>query len=157
MIISAIHGWVVSALLAVGLVLMAFGWNGTHNTLVKERAAHESVVQSFKDAQLEADKKAEAKRLELEKKATKDAQEADKRYSGLLAEYRSNLLRFKANQSGGSRPNSNYDEATSSGPGPGQSTELPSGELIISMKDAEICAINTARLQAVRDWALAQQ
>ena len=156
MITQAIQGWVVSALMAVGLVLMAFGWNGTHNTLVKERAQHELVVQQFKDVQTAANLKAEAKRKELEKKAIEDAQEADKRYSNLLAEYRSNLLRFKANQSGGTRPDSHYDEATPSSPGPGQSTKLPPGELIISMKDAEICAINTARLQAVREWAITQ-
>ena len=80
MITSAIQGWVVSALMAVGLVLMAVGWHGTYQTLEKERAQHEQVVQQFKDAQLEASRKAEAKRVELEQKAKKDAAEADKRY-----------------------------------------------------------------------------
>ena len=155
MITSAIQGWVVSALMAVGLVLMAVGWHGTYQTLEKERAQHEQVVQQFKDAQLEANRKAEAKRAELEQKAIKDAAEADKRYGNLLAEYRANLLRFKANQGGGTGPSGGEDEAAASTPGPSQSPELSS--IVISMKDAEICAINTARLQAARDWALTQQ
>lgn len=155
MITSAIQGWVVSAAMAVGLVLMAFGWHGTYNTLATERLEHKQVVQQFKDTQAEANRKAEAKRIELERKATKDAQEADKRYGSLLAEYRTNLLRFKADQSGGSRPNSDQGEAATSSPGSSTGTQFSS--IVITMKDAEICAINTARLQAVRDWALVQQ
>lgn len=155
MITNAINSWMVTALMAVGLVLMAVGWNGTHNTLIKERAQHEVVVQSYKDAQVEANRKAEAKRKELEKKAEQDAKEADKRYGSLLAEYRTNLLRFKATQSGGSGPSNSPDQATASSPGPSAGTQFST--IVISMKDAEICAINTARLQAVHEWALAQQ
>lgn len=154
MITQAIQGWVVSALMAVGLVLMAFGWNGTHNTLVKERAQHELVVQQFKDVQTAANLKAEAKRKELEQKATEDAQEADKRYGNLLAEYRANLLRFKADQSGSSGPNSGGSKAPEGSPGSRTSSQLST--ITISMDDAGICAINTARLQAVREWALTQ-
>lgn len=155
MIINAINSWMVTALMAVGLVLMAVGWNGTHNTLIKERAEHHVVVQSFIDAQVEADRKAEAKRKELEKKAEQDAKEADKRYGSLLAEYRTNLLRFKASQGNPGGSSDSGNEATASGPGPSTGTQFST--IVITMKDAEICAINTARLQAVRDWALTQQ
>lgn len=155
MITSAIQGWVVSALMAVGLVLMAVGWHGTYQTLEKERAEHAQFAQQVVVAQAEADRKAEAKRKELERKAIQDAAEADKRYGSLLTEYRANLLRFKANQSSGSGPGGGEVEATASTSGSSEGTQFSS--IVISMKDAEICAINTARLQAARDWALTQQ
>lgn len=155
MLTSAIQGWIVSGLMAVGLVLMAFGWNGTHNTLIRERAEHAQVVQAFKDAQAEANKKAEAKRIELEKKAKEDAEAADKRYGTLLTEYRTNLLRYKATHSSSGGPNRSEVKATESSTGPSPSPELST--IIITVKDAEICAVNTARLISVRDWALTQQ
>lgn len=152
MITNYINSWMVSALLAVGLVLMAFGWSGTHNTLIKERALHQAEIKSFVDAQNEANIKAESVKRALEKKAIDDAKEADRRYGSLLAEYRANLLRFKASQSSPSGPSDSGNQAASSSSGPSTGTQFST--IVITMKDAEICAINTARLQAVHDWAL---
>lgn len=142
--------WYVGAALALGLLVTSVGWSNTHKELIKEQAAHAADVQRFKDTQEEANRKAEAKRVELEKKAEKNVEEANKRYDSLYIEYRANLLRFKANQSGGGRPYSGDVQAPKSSNGPSASTNL----LTISMSDANICAINTARLITVREWAL---
>lgn len=147
----SINGWIVSILMAVGIVLMAFGWHGTYSTLEIEKANHARFVQDVAVAQAEADRKAEAKRKELEQRAINDAKEADLRYGKLLGEYRANLLRLKASQGSSGGPSSSEYQAPASGPGPSTGTQFST--IVITMKDAEICAINTARLQAVYEWA----
>ena len=153
--------WYAPIVLGLALIITSLGWADSHKTLVRERAEHAVVVQQFKDAQAEANRKAEAKRVELEKKAKEDATKADGRYNTLLTEYRSNLLRFKANQSttvGSNRGELQTSEGTDRS---GSSTDvlkrqavgIADSSLVISMKDAEICAVNTARLQAAHDWA----
>jgi len=142
--------WYVSGFLAVTTLLMAAGWDHTTKTLHEERIEHTQVVQMFTDRQTEANRKAEVKRVELKKEAEENAKKADLRYGALLAEYRTNLLRFKANQSNSVRPNSGEVRPTEGGNRPSTSTEV----LTITLDDAGICAVNTARLQAVREWAL---
>ena len=142
--------WYIILALTLTSVVSGLGWSSTYKTLTKERAQHELVVQQFKATQKDANAKAEAKRVELEKEGIENAKKADQRYSSLLSEYRANLVRFKANQGSRSRPNSDQLQPTQGGNGPSGSTEL----LEITMDDAQICAVNTARLQAVREWAL---
>lgn len=142
--------WYIVAALTLTSCLTSCGWNGTYKTLVKERAEHVQVVEQFKASQQKANRKAEAKRVELEVKGKINAKKADERYTTLLAEYRTNLLRFKANQSGSGKPNSGGVQSAEGGNRPGGSTQF----LTISLEDAGICATNTARLQAVREWAL---
>lgn len=146
----------VSILLAIGLIFMGFGWNGTHNKLIKERAQHELVVQQFKDTQAEANRKAEAKRVALEQESKRNAEQADKRYSDLYDKYRANLLRYQASQGSRPGPYSGSNQATEGSSRPSTSSELSGSTLTITLKDAEICAINTARLQAVQEWAKQQ-
>ena len=141
--------WYAPIVLGLALIITSLGWADSHKTLVKERAEHAVVVQQFKDAQQEANRKAEAKRVELEKKAKDDATKADKRYNTLLTEYRSNLLRYKTSQSVASRSDHSQLPAPEGGNRSGSNTDV----LTISLDDAEVCAINTARLQIVHDWA----
>lgn len=142
--------WYIVATLTLGLLATSYGWNSTYNKLTKERYQYVQTVQTFKDAQAEANRKAKAKRVEIEKEAKASAKKADDRYSDLLAKYRTNLVRYKANQGGSTGPNSNQHQAPTGSPGSGGSPDV----LTITLRDAEVCAINTARLQAVRDWAI---
>lgn len=141
--------WYAPIVLGLALIITSLGWADSHKALVQERVSHQLDVQRFKDAQAEANRKAEAKRTELEKKAKDDAKKADGRYNALLAEYRSNLLRFKANQSGSVGSGHNKLQTTEGADRSGSSTDV----LTISISDAEVCAVNTARLQAAHDWA----
>jgi hypothetical protein len=149
--------WYVSAVLGLTLVLTAFGWNDTYKALQNERSAHAQTIQTFNTAQTEANKKAEAKRKELQAKADEASKQSNATYNDLYSKYRATLLRFKANQGGGQRPNSGERKAAQGSAGPGGGADVLNGqtdEVIISLGDAGICAVNTARLQAVRDWAL---
>lgn len=153
--------WFAMAGMGVALVVTSAGWSNTSDKLKAERAAHEQTkvdhkaeIDRFKQAQQEADRKAKETAERLKKEAEANAKQADARYDDLYAQYRANLLRFKATQSGSVGANRSDLPAASSGDGPGGSPDVSSGELIISMWDAEVCAVNTARLQAVREWAL---
>jgi len=142
--------WYVSGFLAFTTLLMGVGWDHTIKTLHKERAEHVQVVQSFKDTQAEANRKAEAKRVELKKESEENAKNADRRYNDLYSVYRANLLRYKADQGNSVRSNRSELQPTQGGNRPSGSTDV----LTITISDANICATNTARLQAVREWAL---
>lgn len=149
--------WYVVAALSLSLLVTSCGWNNTYKTLNKERAEHQQVVKQFKDTQQEANRKAEAKRIELEEKGKKDAEQADANYADLYGKYRANLLRYQANQSGSSRSNRSQLPTAKGSPGSSGSTDVLDGqtaELRITLDDGRICAVNTARLQAVRDWAM---
>ena len=126
----------------------------TQGRLAKEQASHAQTIENFKTAQREADIRAQAIRETLLKEAEADAKQADANYSALLSKYNASLLRYKANQSAAVRPDSSQYPATQSGDGPSASPEVPPAGVVISMSDAQICAVNTARLQAVREWAI---
>lgn len=130
-----------------------YGWYRGNASLLKERAAHQLDISNFKQVQLDADNKAKAEREVLQKEAEARASQSDAEYSTLLAEYRANLVRYKASQSG-TRQNGNH-QLPSAQSGDGSSTGSDVLDtLTITGGDAQICATNTARLQAVRDWAL---
>lgn len=132
----------------------SYGWYRDHNLLVKERAAHKLDVENFKRAQAEADSKAKSIKESLQQEAASNANAADARYGELLAQYRANLVRFKADQGRAEQPNHSQLPPAQSGDGASSSPVVPSNSIIISLEDAQICAVNTARLLAVHDWAL---
>lgn len=149
--------WYVIAVLTLTLLVSSCGWQNAHKSLTRERAAHNQTIQTFTDAQAEANRKAEAKRKELETTANENAKQADTKYASLYDQYESNLLRFKASQSDLIRSYRSLIQATKSGHRPSGSADVLDGqtpELIITLADGRICAVNTARLQAVREWAL---
>ncbi len=128
----------------------AYGWSHDHKLLVAERLAHQTDVTAWKAAQASAESKIIATKKDLEKKSKEKADAADKNYTTLLAKYRTSVLRYQANQSVLSRPGGDQQpQAPESGNGPSTGTNIS-----ISIEDANVCAVNTARLQAVHDWAL---
>lgn len=152
--------WRVSLGILISAMLIGLGYFGyyEHGALLKERAAHQTDINNFKNAQALADAKAEGEKAALKQESQANADEADAKYSALLAEYRANLVRYKAGQSGTSQTEYRIIQPAQSGNRPGTSTELPAATQVdgitISGEDAQICAVNTARLQAVHDWAL---
>lgn len=143
--------WLVGLLIA-GNIFTAWGWNHTTTALTKEKAAHAADIASFKSAQAIADQKAQIIKQTLQKEAKANADQADASYSNLLTKYHANLVHY-ANQSGSQRSSNSELPATQGGNGPSSDTDLPK-ELMISGDDAQICAVNTARLVAVHDWAV---
>jgi hypothetical protein len=133
-----------------------YEWHNTSGQLKTERAAHAADNATFKKTQAEANAKAEAERDRLNKESKASATKADANYSDLLVKYRANLVRYQANQNSGSQ-SYNYQLPTpTSTDGPSSSTDVFAGPSIrISIDDANVCAINTARLTAVHDWAIA--
>lgn len=145
------------AYLIAGLVLtnlfFFLEWRSTDTRLVKEHNAHLTDIASFKQAQADADKAAKAQRDSLLKESKANADQADINYSGLLTQYHASLLRYSASKSASSQPD-HYQLPTAQGSdGPSASTNLPP-TITITGSDAQICAVNTARLVAVHDWAV---
>lgn len=117
--------------------------------LSKEKTAHAADVQHFKDVQKAANDQAEATKKELIKESKANAEQADINYHDLLSKYNASILRYKANQSSSRKAHSDQLPTSEGGDGSGTSTFIS-----ITMSDAKICSVNTARLQAVRDWAI---
>lgn len=142
-----------AALVALNLFTF-YGWNGEHTKLVQEHAAHTKDVNDFKKVQVEATAKADAEKAAVLKESKANADQADARYRTLLDGYRANLVRYKADQSRAGQTEYHQLPAPQSGNGPSPSADVPQASgLIISMADADVCAVNTARLQSVHDWA----
>jgi hypothetical protein len=143
--------WIVVGLICSNVTTYTL-WQSNHKAFENEKAAHVQTVSNYKAAQAEADAKANLIKETLTLKAKADAQQADSNYASLLSKYNANLLRYKATQSVTIQPSNNPTNPTSeSGNGPSTGPQLPEA-ITISMGDAEICAINTARLQTVREW-----
>lgn len=145
--------YTIGVLIAVNL-FFSYEWHHTSDLLTKEKAVHAQDIQNFKTAQDIANANAKAEQAALVKESKADAAQADANYSGLLFKYHASLVRYSTSQ-GASQQADHYQLPTPQGSdGPGSSTDLPKS-ITITGNDAEICAINTARLQAVHDWAIA--
>jgi hypothetical protein len=134
----------------------AFGWYHEHGLLAREKASHVKDINDFKTAQVLATAQANAEKSVLQKESKANADQADAKYTGLLAQYRANLLRYSASQSGTSTTHYSQLPTTQSGNGPSTGTDVSTSTstIQITIDDAQICAVNTARLQAVHDWAI---
>lgn len=143
--------WLIGLLIA-GNGFFSWEWRHTDGALIKERAAHAADINAFKQAQKEADAKASMERAVLLKESKANAAQADANYTSLLAQYHASLMRYAQGTGGSKRPGNNQLPTTKGGDGSSTSTQLPAA-ITISGQDAEICAVNTARLQAVHDWA----
>lgn len=145
--------WLI-VLLIVGNGGFAWEWHHTSGLLTKEKAAHAADIQNFKNAQALADAKAQAERTSLLKESKANAAQADANYTGLAAKYHASLVRYAQTTSGSKGPGDNQLPTPKGADGPGTSSDLPA-TLTITGSDAQICADNTARLEAAHDWALA--
>jgi hypothetical protein len=88
--------------------------------------------------------------LEQERKDAENARKADEAYNDLLRKYNSSIVRYQASQ----RTPGGITLSSSSSTFDGSYERSESTIISITLDDAGICAENTARLQAVRQWAL---
>jgi hypothetical protein len=139
--------------LAAAFLIASFGWYVTDIKLDTERAGRESDRLAYKAAQEEYEANALRVKMETEERNRQRADQADERYAALLGQYNASLLRYQNAQRSVSRSDlSGTPAAPESGDGPGGDTLLPE-EIIISVDDARICAVNTARIKIVQEWA----
>ncbi|WDA37875.1 hypothetical protein [Sphingobium sp. YC-XJ3] len=146
-------------LLGAGLVLLlivqTFRLQNTQAVLEAERAGRSADRSEYRRAQAEATANALADARKKEAEDAKKADAADARYADLSQQYRAAVLRYQAAQ--GSARQADLPSATESptgSNGPGGPSIVPAGSILIPQEDALICATNTARLEAVREWAL---
>jgi hypothetical protein len=151
-IIKYWYVWLI-ALLVSSNGFTYWRWQVNHTQLIKEVAAFNAQAASFKAAQAAANAQANAERNVLQKESKADAEQADADYATLLAQYHASLLRYSASQGDTQQPGNNQLQPTQGSNGSSPSTDLPA-QIVISGSDAEVCAVNTARLQAVHDWAI---
>ena len=130
----------------------------THSALDKEKALRKADSESYKKAQAEYTAKAIAEKARVEKENEEKSKQADANYADLRSKYDAALLRYAASQRQSSKPNLSVSASPSEGSnGPGAGTELSSELITIPFSDAQICAVNTARLKAIHDWASSLQ
>lgn len=128
--------------------------NDAHAALTKEKASHAADVQSYKNAQAAAQKLADDTKTRLQHENQEKADEADANYTTLLSKYRTSLLRRETTPRTSGQPGGGQSDGTAQGDnGPSYSTNVPAGSITITNSDADICAVNTARLQVAHDWA----
>jgi hypothetical protein len=141
--------------LAALLLVTSFGWYTTNLKYKAEKNGREADHQTYIAEQAKFKAKALENKMEVERIANEKAKQADTDYSTLFNKYNSILVRYKAAQGAVSRPSVPLPSGSSgSGNGPGTSADVPSDTITILYSDAEICADNTARLEAVQTWAL---
>lgn len=141
---------------AVALLCATFGAVEHHEAGKWARVAQQrgAALVAFKTANDQAIKSA------TQAKETKDAENArlatvaDKTASDLSGRYDAVVMRLARAQYSARRANlSGNANAAESSDGPGEGAIVP--DLTVSGDDALTCADNTARLQAVHDWAVA--
>jgi len=118
--------------------------------VVAERQKVETVIANCKAAASEAKAKNIEEVKKIEDVYEKKAEESDVRLADLRKQFNANLLQYasKARGSSGSVRLSSISPIAASG-----YTKSDSTEISITFEDAGICAENTARLQAVKEWA----
>lgn len=148
--------WVPAVLVATNLFTVS-ALLETKEDLNQEKKDRATEVQRFRDAQDTANNLAKQAKRRIEEENKRNAEQATQRYDDLLDKYRANLVRYKTDQS--VAPGAlHYQYPTPGVPSVGAgSTSVPSGtspdSITISLRDADICAVNTARLQAAHEWA----
>lgn len=145
---------VLTLLLAV-IGIQQLRVTGLKSSLSAERAGRALDRKEYERAQMEATASAYAAKIKTEKAYEAEREKADLAAADLGKQYRAIVLRFAAAQRAGSGANLPQPAEASSRPdGPDRTAVLPVGQLMIPQADALICADNTARLEAARDWAL---
>lgn len=123
--------------------------------LTAEREGRASDREATRVAMLAAEAAAKADKLKWENFYAAKAKAADARATGLAADYRAAVLRYEANQR---KARTAFAAAQGGDPdvavGPGGDSLIPVGSILIPTADALICATNTGRLVAAREWAL---
>lgn len=153
-IVANWKAWLIG-LLVSAQVGTAYGFYHEHGKYVAEVTAHKADNAKFVAVQTAANLAAQNEKKQLQTESKAASHEADTNYSALLTKYNTSLVRY-ASAKGGSSTGGNYKlPATEGLDGPGSNAVIPD-QITIPGSDAEICAVNTARLQSAHDWALQQ-
>ncbi|WP_257540985.1 hypothetical protein [Sphingobium sp. CFD-1] len=143
-----------AAFLLLALIIQTFRLSATEGALSAEKAGRRADHAAYEKAQAQAAADALSAKLKKDAENAQKAEQADQRYADLSQQYRAAVLRYQAAQrEAGSADLSIPAESPESGDGPGRGAVFPVGSILIPENDAFICATNTARLQAVREWA----
>lgn len=144
-----------AAFLLLLLIIQTFRLTATEGALSAEKAGRQADLATYEKAQAQATADALSAKLKKDAENAQKAEQADARYADLSQQYRAAVLRYQAAQRetvGADLPQPS--EAAESGDRSGGGAILPVGSILIPENDAFICATSTARLQAVREWAL---
>lgn len=135
----------------LGLICTTVLWRLSVGELNLEKEGRKADRLSYVAAQAQAENKALVNKIEQEKKDAKRKEDADaiaddlrRKYDRLLQDYARRTARKDNLPIGSASPESSN--------GPSGDTELPE-TITIPYGDAQICATNTARLEAVHEWA----
>ena len=125
------------------------------SSLSAEKAGRLADRETYKRAQMEATANAFSAKIKKEAEDAKKADAADSRADDLAARYRALSLQYASAQRAARKADlPQSPESPASGDRPGGPSLIPQGSILIPQADALICATNTARLEAVREWAL---
>lgn len=143
-----------AAFLLLALITQTFRLSATEGALSAEKAGRQADLATYEKVQAQATADALSAKLKKDAENAQKAEQADQRYADLRARYDSRLRAKAAQREAGSADMSISTESAESSDGPGRGAVFPVGTILIPEDDAFICATNTARLQAVREWAL---
>lgn len=154
----------VSIALLAGILITSLGWYITNARLTAaksevttQKSLRKKDRAQYQAAQKEAEARAYQQKQRIERENNERAKKADQDYNDLLSKYNAALVRYRSAQRSASRSDlPRSSDSSESGDRPSESSELfeNSEPVIIPFEDAKICAENTARLEAVRDWAI---
>lgn len=143
----------------VGLVAASVGWYVTDLKLdtakVRIKFEQEGRILDrtiYEKAQAEAANVAYEEKIKKDEENAKKAAQADADYNALLSRYNASILRYQASQTADRSTGSIHMSSTST-TSEGGNFSSENTEILITLEDAGICAENTARLGAVRNWA----
>ena len=143
------------ALLLAVIGIQQLRVTGLKSSLTAEKAGRAADRSNYERAQAQAAIDAYAAKMETEKRHEAEREKADARAADLGRDYRAAVLRYQAAQGSASKPHLPVSaETASGGNGPGGPAIVSPGNILIPEADAFTCATNTARLEAVREWAL---
>lgn len=146
---------IIGALLLAVIGVQQLRVVGLKSSLSAERAGRKVDRLSYEKAQAQAAVDAYAAKIRKETEDAKKADAADARYTDLSQQYRAAVMRYQAAQrAAGKADLPQSPEGPASSDRPGGLAIVPTGSILIPQADALICAENTARLEAVREWAL---
>lgn len=143
------------AIVLLALTIQTFRLSATQSALQAEKSGRRADATNYARAQAEATAIALSAKMKKEAEYAAHAEQADARADDLGQRYHAAILRYQAAQrSGRATDLPGATESTQSADGPGGSPVIPFGNILIPEADAFVCATNTGRLQAARDWAL---
>lgn len=150
----------VTVFALVGMTVCYIGWDNTSKELETQVALRAADRANYEAEQSEYEARALEEKMEIERINNERVQEAEANYESVLAGYRNSLRVYQ------SRESARSTSSRSDLPGPAPITEgsdgptpdpgVPTEYLTISYADADICAINTARVVATYNWSLTQ-